>query len=110
MLLRNWKAGGTEPSLQEKRLLELLQGYDPETQSCENITDLLEVESVNADVYGGVEIQMSGGYRLQIVPVSSSEDPDDEIWRLFQPFGAHFIARPNGVFEEQEGATSDSEI
>ena len=29
-LLRNWKAGGSEPSLQEKRLLDLFQGYDPE--------------------------------------------------------------------------------
>lgn len=26
--LRNWKAGGAEPSLQEKRILELFQGYD----------------------------------------------------------------------------------
>jgi hypothetical protein len=101
--LRNWKAGGAEPSLQEKRLLELFQGYDPQTQSCENITELLDVESVKADVYGGVEIQLSGGYLLQIVPVSGTEDPDDEIWRLFQPYGAHFIARANGAFDRQGG-------
>jgi hypothetical protein len=49
------------PSLQEKRLLELFLGYDPETGACENITSRLVVEAVSADTYGGAAIQLTGG-------------------------------------------------
>jgi len=97
----DWTAGGSDPSLQEKRLLDLFLGYDPETKSCENITGLLYVEAVDGDVYGGVEIRLSGGYSLQLIPAATNEDPFAENWRLLQPYGPHFVARPNNTFEEE---------
>jgi hypothetical protein len=86
-------------NLQEKHLLELFQGYDSETKSCKNITDLLVVESVEADIFGGLDIRLSGGYRLQLFPVNANDSSTYEEWRLFEPFGKHFVVMPNGDFE-----------
>lgn len=104
---KGWKPDAIEPSLQEKRILAVLLGYDPDTKSCVNITDLLVVESVKADAFGGVELRMSGGYCLQIFPVTTDEDRDAEDWRFFELHGVHFVLRPNGRFERQEDAQTD---
>ena len=97
------KEGRPTPHLQEKRILELFLGYDPDTKSCENITSWLVVEKVDSDNYGGVEIYLTGNYRLQLFPDSTDEDPIiQEEWRLLEPYGVHFVLRPNGVLERQE--------
>lgn len=107
----NWniKAGSraSEPSLQEKRVLEVFLGYDPDTRSCVNVSNLLVVESVKADAFGGADLQLSGGYCLQIFPVTANEDPTAEDWRFFAPYGVHFVLRPNGQFERQESDEMD---
>jgi len=79
----------------------LFRGYDPETNSCENITDLLSTEEVEADVFGGLEIRLSGGYRLQLFPAETSDSADAEQWRLFEPYGTHFVVRAAGIFKWQ---------
>ena len=88
----------TEPSLQDRRFLDLFGG-DPETRSHENRTPWLVVEGVRGDPLGGAKVHLSGGYSLEILPVGTNEADDDENWRLLKPYGEHFVFRPNGVFE-----------
>ena len=66
------RSSSAPPSLQEKRLLDLFCGYDPDTGACVNITERLVVETVSADNYGGVQIDFSGDYSLQLFPASTS--------------------------------------
>jgi hypothetical protein len=89
------------PSLQEKCLLDLFRGYDPDTGACENITDELVVETVSSDNYGGVQIQLSGGYFLQVFPEGTSDFKDAEHWRLFEPGSDadHFVFLASGALE-----------
>jgi hypothetical protein len=96
-----WEKDRSTPSLQEKHLLELFFGYDPDTGACENITEKLVVETVGADTYGGVQIQLSGGYYLQLFPTSTSEFLASEHWRLFEPGSDadHFVVMPNGILQ-----------
>jgi hypothetical protein len=81
-------------NLQDKKLGDLLQGYDPETRSHTNATKLLVVEAVEADKFGGASIFLSGGYRFVMFPTTSR----DEYWRLFKPNTdeKHFVV--SGVF------------
>ena len=68
-------------SLQDKKIGELLQGFEPITGSYANVTNSLIVETVDADNFGGATICLSGGYRLVLFPSGSM----GEAWRLFQP-------------------------
>jgi len=90
--------------------MELFCGYDPDTGACENITNNLVVERVSADNYGGVQIQLSGGYSLQFFPASTSEHHASEHWRLFQPGNDadHVVATTNGTLE-RIGPCSDDD-
>jgi hypothetical protein len=65
-----WEKDQSTPSRQEKRLLDLFLGYDPDTGACENITDKLVVEAVSADKYGGAD-QLTDGYALQLFPAAT---------------------------------------
>ena len=78
-------------NLRDKKIGDLLQGYDPETRSYTNATKLLVVEAVDADKFGGAAISLSGGYRFVIFPASSN----GEYWRLFQPATneKHFVVK-----------------
>ena len=83
-----WRYDKNE-NLQDKLIAALLGGYDPETRSFVNNGDLLVVEGIHTDNYGGVTISLSGGYRLVIFPAGSqSED-----WRLLGPDNEshHFV-------------------
>jgi hypothetical protein len=86
-----------DENLQDKRIGALLGGYDPETRSFVNNSNLLVVESFHADDYGGVTLFLSGGYRLVIFPAGSQ----GEDWRLFPPGteGNHFVIS-GGKIEE----------
>ncbi len=77
----DWNKNRSTPSLQQKLLEELFQEYDSNTKSWVNVSEQLVVEQVEADDYGGFDIHLSGGYRLQVFPSGKS----GEHWRLFQP-------------------------
>jgi hypothetical protein len=64
--LEDWRGG----NLQRKRLSEILSGASE-----------LVVRSVVADDFGGFELFLSGGFRLQVFPGGSR----GEYWRFFQP-------------------------
>jgi hypothetical protein len=92
----DWEKGG---SLQEKVLRELLKGYDEKTKQIVNSTNLLIVETVQADSGGGFYLTLSGGYRLLVFPDGTS----CEAWRLFKPTkerckptGKHFVVPRQG--------------
>jgi hypothetical protein len=77
----DWNHNRQTPSLQQKALAELFQEYDEATKSWINISDQLVVQQVESDDYGGLNIHLSGGYRLQAFPDGAS----GEHWRLFEP-------------------------
>jgi len=92
-----WEPSRPRNRLQDKRLLELFPQYDPGTKSLVNATALLVVDEVEADIFGGIDLHLSGGYRLQIFPVSTSESSSwGEQWRFFKPFAQHFVVVANG--------------
>lgn len=74
-------------TLERVRLSALLKGYDISTQSFLNATDQLVVVSVTSDKYGGADISLTGGYRLQIFPDCSLE----EDWRFIEVEGRHVV-------------------
>lgn len=59
-----------DENLQDLRIASLLGGYDAATRSLIHATDLLVVEGVDPDEYGGATI--SGGYRLVLFPSGSA--------------------------------------
>jgi hypothetical protein len=65
-------------NLQLIKIASLLRGYDAETKSIVNATEDLVVLGVNTDSYGGADLSLSGGYRLQIFPDGSL----GEDWRF----------------------------
>jgi hypothetical protein len=97
----DWEAWAEEKknNLQEKRLKELLGGYDEKTLSVVNTTDSLVVEDVQPDAYGGAVLRLSGGYRLVLFPAGSR----CEDWRMFRPQSdePHFVVA-GGRVEDQE--------
>ncbi len=68
-------------NLQQERLGALLRSYDKSTRSLVNSTAQLMVQSVLVDDFGGFELELSGGFRLQVLPDGSRE----ENWRFFAP-------------------------
>ncbi len=74
-------------NLQRVRIQSLLNGYDSSTKSYVNATDNLVVISVSSDKWGGADLLLSGGYRLQIFPDSSL----DEDWRVIETGGPHIV-------------------
>ncbi len=78
-----------DENLQDKLIGALLGSYDPQTRSFVNDTERLVVQEVYADSYGGVEIVLSGGYRLVLFPAGTR----GEDWRIFRPEAdePHFV-------------------
>lgn len=76
-------------NLQRKRLQALFETYDAETRSLINQSDSLTVVSLHADRFGGLDLELSGGVRLQVFPDGSR----GENWRFFSPGNdeSHFI-------------------
>jgi len=68
-------------NLQRKRLSDLLRSYDASTHSWVNSTGQLIVQCVVVDDFGGFELELSGGFRLQVFPDGSRA----EDWRFFAP-------------------------
>jgi hypothetical protein len=76
-------------NLQRKRLQEIFGTYDAETHSLINETDSLTVISVHTDCLGGFDLELSGGFQLQVFPDGSRT----ENWRFFSPGDddSHFV-------------------
>jgi hypothetical protein len=76
-------------NLQLKRLQEVFGNYDEKTQSLIDETESLTFISVNSDQFGGIDLECSGGYRLQVFPNGSR----GENCRFFSPGSdeAHFV-------------------
>lgn len=74
-------------NLQLVRIEALLKGFDDATKSCVNATGQLVVTAATSDEYGGIDLTLSGGYRLQIFPDGSS----GEDWRFIEPGGDHVV-------------------
>ena len=91
-------------NLQDTLLEELLGGYDENTDSFVNQTELLTVEEIQADSCGGAMIKLSGGYRLVLFPASSRR----EAWRLFQPDTneQHFVISGGRIERDDENGRS----
>lgn len=68
-------------NLQRKRLREVFATYDESTRSLINEADALIVTAVHADRFGGLDLELSGGFRLQVFPSGSC----GEDWRFFSP-------------------------
>jgi hypothetical protein len=85
---KTWNCDRNE-NLQDHQLSALLGGYDPSTRSFVNETQHLVVEDVQTDDWGGVRIQLSGGFRLILFPAGSHA----EDWRVFptRPDQRHLV-------------------
>lgn len=85
----------TGENLQDRKIGDLLGGYDPSTRSFVNPTDRLIVETLDADGGGGVTVVLSGNFRLLVFPDGTRH----ESWRLLQPATdkPHFVVFANRV-------------
>ncbi len=83
-----WEPGIAD-NLQDIRLGVLLGGYDSDTRSHINATDILKVERVQGSDLGDVMIELSGGYRLTLFPAGTVGVE----WRIFRPgdIDSHFV-------------------
>jgi hypothetical protein len=69
-------------NLQNKRLGELMGGYDTSTRSYVNNAELLVVTEAQADCYSSVRVRLSPNYYIEVLPCGSSEGED---WRWLRP-------------------------
>jgi hypothetical protein len=100
-------AGADEPNLddcsggnlQRERMLALLGSYDPTTRSHISDGHRLLVTAVHADKYGGLDIELSGGLRLQVLPSGAG----GENWRFFSASNDddHFVVEGGRVIEDR---------
>ncbi len=76
-------------NLQLKRLQQVFGSYDEKTRSLINETEPRTVISVHSDQLGGIDLELTGGFRLQVFPDRSR----GESWRFFAPANdeAHFV-------------------
>jgi hypothetical protein len=72
---------GRSGNLQLKRLGEVFRTYDQETRSLINDADALIVAAIHSDRLGGIVLDFSGGFRLEVFPNGSR----GEDWRFFSP-------------------------
>lgn len=80
-------------NLQLIKIASLLKGYDAKTKSFVNATKQLVVIAGNTDNYGGADLSLSGGYRLQIFPDGSL----GEDWRFVEFQGHHVVIEGGGT-------------
>lgn len=83
-------------NLQLIKIASLLKGYDAETKSFVNATRQLVVIAINTDNYGGADLSLSGGYRLQIFPDGSL----GEDWRFVELQGRHVVIEGGRVQDD----------
>jgi len=102
-----WEVGMVWGTFQEQALRALMGGVDVETNACVNRTNLLVVDAIVTDLAGGVQISLSGGYRLKLFPSSAR----GESWRLLPPGeGPHFVVEGGEALEGSEELCSNDGI
>ena len=76
-------------NLQLQHLQQVFGSYDEKTRSLINETEPRTVISVHSDQLGGIDLELTGGFRLQVFPDRSR----GESWRFFAPANdeAHFV-------------------
>lgn len=79
-------------NLQRCRLREVFSTYDEKTRSLISETDPPIVTAVHADPFGGLDLELSGGLRLQVF-ASGSRGED---WRFFSPGADHHFVVEGG--------------
>ncbi|MFJ7730129.1 hypothetical protein ACIQXV_29105 [Neobacillus sp. NPDC097160] len=59
----------------------------------------LKVLQIDSDEVGGLNVTLSGGYKLEVFPDSSEDDEQSEHWRFFnrKENNPHFIVTGNGI-------------
>lgn len=59
----------------------------------------IKVLQIDSDEVGGLNIILSGGYKLEVFPDSSEDDEQSEHWRLFnrKENSPHFIVTGKGI-------------
>ncbi len=93
--------GSWTDNLQEHLMAAVLKGYDSKTQSLENHTDTLYVETVMLDERGDVCIGLSGEFSLELFTDGVSE----EHWRLLDFSNErHYVI--GGDYSEKTAAIS----
>ena len=85
-------------NLQDKKMLELLEGYDSRTKSPVNRTQFFIVESIESNNHGSVTIRFSGGYSLILFPAGSA----GEDWRFFKhhQLEPHFVVEGGKILDD----------
>lgn len=63
------------------------------------IDNNVKVLQINSDEFGGLNVVLSGGYKLEVFPDSSEDDEQSEHWRFFnrKENSPHFIVTGNGI-------------
>lgn len=56
-----------------------------------------KVTDAIGDIYGGFQIKLEGGFRLEAFPCKSFQDEHCEQWRLFESESEHFVIDGDGV-------------
>ncbi|MEY2196806.1 hypothetical protein AB7942_29450 [Neobacillus sp. BF23-41] len=59
----------------------------------------IKVLQIDSDEVGGLNVFLSGGYKLEVFPDSSDDDEQSEHWRFFnrKENSPHFIVTGNGI-------------
>ncbi len=59
----------------------------------------IKVLQIDSDEVGGLNVFLSGGYKLEVFPDSSEEDEQCEYWRCFnrKENSYHFVVTGNGI-------------
>ncbi len=98
----DWESWNYEndENLQDWKIGNLLAGWDAATKSYINSRNDLIVESVQADMFGGATIILSGGYKIVLFPDGSRE----EDWRIFRPRidEPHFVICGGEIEDDDE--------
>jgi hypothetical protein len=89
---KNWDYH-RDGNLQDKRIEELLAGYNPENQNIIGSHPDHIVKSIDADDFGGLIIEFAGNFRL-ILFINGT---DTEFWRFFRPK----VNKPHFVVERR---------
>jgi len=83
---RSW-TGCDGVSLQELKLRDLFMDHDPAHKVLHNQTDALWITDVAIDLFGGLEIGLTPGWRLRVFPCAARV----EEWRLLDLDRSYYL-------------------
>ncbi|KZE64271.1 hypothetical protein AWM68_14370 [Fictibacillus phosphorivorans] len=73
--------------------------FDERIKSINKFSGQLMVDRIEADDIGGIEVFLSGDYKLEVFPDSSGDTVDCEHWRFFnrKENSPHFVVSGEGI-------------